>query len=128
MKDGIGEGYTRKDHPELANQLFAAYARVQDARALASVIGEEDLSSIDKLYMEFGKAFESEFICQGFNENRTIEQSLDLGWKLLSILPRTELNRVSGKTLDEFYVEDKGAFKTQNTANSTEDDDDLEDS
>lgn len=128
MKDGIGEGYTRKDHPELANQLFAAYARVQDARALASVIGEEDLSSIDKLYMEFGKAFESKFICQKFNENRTIEESLDLGWKLLSILPRTELNRVSGKTLDEFYVENKDVFKTQGTSKPDEDDDDLEDS
>ena len=66
--------------------------------------------------------------CQKFNENRTIEESLDLGWKLLSILPRTELNRVSGKTLDEFYVENKDVFKTQGTSKPDEDDDDLEDS
>lgn len=107
MKDGIGEGFTREDHPELANQLFSAYAKVQDARALASVIGEEDLSPIDKLYIEFGKAFEKQFINQGFNENRSIEFSLDLGWRLLSILPRQELDRVSSKTLDKFYIEDK---------------------
>ncbi len=107
MKDGIGEGYTRPDHPELANQLFAAYARVQDARALASVIGEEDISQLDKTYLEFGKAFEKQFINQGFNENRSIEQSLDLGWRLLSILPRQELDRVSSETLDKFYIKDK---------------------
>ena len=113
MKDGIGEGYTRPDHPELANQLFAAYAKVQDSRALASVIGEDDLSATDKLYMKFGKAFENEFICQGFNENRTIDQSLDLGWKLLSILPRTELDRVSGETLDKYYIEDKSLLDSK---------------
>ena len=107
MKDGIGEGYTRADHPELANQLFAAYARVQDARALASVIGEEDISQLDKTYLEFGKAFEKQFINQGFNENRSIEQSLELGWRLLSILPRQELDRVSSETLDKFYIKDK---------------------
>lgn len=114
MKDGIGEGFTREDHPELANQLFAAYAKVQDARALASVIGEEDLSAIDKLYIEFGKAFEKRFINQSFNENRSIEFSLDLGWKLLSILPRQELDRVSSKTLDKFYIEDKELLNRKN--------------
>ena len=80
MKDGIGEGYTRGDHQALANQLFASYAKVIDARSLASVIGEEELSPIDKKYIEFGKLFESKFVNQGFNENRSIEQSLDLGW------------------------------------------------
>lgn len=106
MKDGIGEGYTRADHQPLANQLFAAYARVQDARSLASVIGEEELSPIDKKYIEFGKLFEQYFVNQGFNENRTVEQSIDLGWKLLSTLPRTELDRVDNALLDEHYIDD----------------------
>ncbi len=133
MKDGIGEGYTRPDHPELANQLFAAYAKVQDSRALASVIGEDDLSATDKLYMKFGKAFENEFISQGFNENRTIEQSLDLGWKLLSILPRTELDRVSGETLDKYYIEDKSLLDSKakidlfEKEDSNDEDEDFED-
>lgn len=103
MKDGIGEGYTRADHQDLANQLFASYAKVIDARSLASVIGEEELSPVDKKYLAFGKRFEGEFISQGFSENRSIEQSLDLGWKLLSALPRTELDRVDDKLLDKYY-------------------------
>ncbi|MCH5297199.1 MAG: V-type ATP synthase subunit B [Ruminococcus sp.] len=103
MKDGIGEGYTRADHQSLANQLFASYAKVIDARSLASVIGEEELSPTDKKYMEFGKLFENKFVNQGFNENRSIEQSLDLGWELLSTLPRTELDRVDDAILDKYY-------------------------
>ena len=92
MKDGIGEGYTRKDHSNVANQLFASYANVQDARALASVIGEDELSPVDKQYIEFGKKFEKYFLSQDFNEDRTIERTLDLGWELLSILPKEELD------------------------------------
>lgn len=103
MKDGIGEGFTRADHQPLANQLFASYAKVIDARSLASVIGEEELSPIDKKYMEFGKLFEAKFVNQGFDENRSIEESLDLGWELLSTLPRTELDRVDDKLLDKYY-------------------------
>lgn len=103
MKDGIGEGYTRADHQALANQLFASYAKVIDARSLASVIGEEELSPTDKKYIEFGKLFENRFVNQGFNENRSIEQSLDLGWELLSTLPRTELDRVDDAILDKYY-------------------------
>ena len=106
MKDGIGEGYTRADHQALANQLFASYARVQDARSLASVIGEEELSPVDKKYMQFGKLFEQHFVDQGFTENRTVEQSLDLGWKLLSTLPRSELDRVDDTLLDRYYISD----------------------
>lgn len=105
MKDGIGEGYTRADHQALANQLFASYAKVIDARSLASVIGEEELSPIDKKYIEFGRLFESKFVNQGFNENRSIEQSLDLGWELLSTLPKSELDRVDDQILDKYYVE-----------------------
>ena len=103
MKDGIGEGYTREDHPEVGNQLFAAYAKVNDIRALASVIGEDELSENDKLYIEFGKSFEAEFLKQGVNENRSMEKTLELAWKLLRGLPREELDRISTKTLDKYY-------------------------
>ena len=103
MKDGIGEGFTRADHAELSNQLFSSYARVGEARALASVIGEDELSSIDKLYMEFGRQFEQNFISQGKNENRDIENSLELGWTLLKILPKSEMNRVDDDTLRKYY-------------------------
>ena len=103
MKDGIGEGFTRADHPSLSNQLFASYAKVIDARSLASVIGEEELSETDKKYIEFGRQFENTFVNQGFDENRDISQSLDLGWKLLSTLPRTELDRVDDELLDKYY-------------------------
>lgn len=103
MKDGIGKGYTREDHSALSNQLFSSYAKVMDVRSLASVIGEEELSPIDKKYIEFGKRFEAQFVNQGFNENRPIEQSLDLGWKLLSTLPRAELDRVDEEILNKYY-------------------------
>lgn len=107
MKDGIGDGYTRADHAPLSNQLFASYAKVIDARSLASVIGEEELSDIDKKYIIFGREFENTFVKQGYNENRSIDQSLDLGWKLLSLLPRSELDRVDDELLDKFYDGDK---------------------
>ncbi len=103
MKDGIGDGFTRADHAPLSNQLFASYAKVIDARSLASVIGEEELSDTDKKYIEFGRQFENTFVNQGFTENRSIDQSLDLGWKLLSTLPREELDRVDDSMLDQYY-------------------------
>ena len=103
MKDGIGKGFTREDHPALANQLFASYAKVQDVRALVSVIGEEELSETDKLYLRFGEAFENEFLRQGFFENRSLEQTLSLGWELLSRLPAEELDRVDTETLQKYY-------------------------
>ena len=103
MKDGIGEGFTRADHAALSNQLFASYAKVQDARSLASVIGEEELSDSDKKLLEFGKRFENTFIRQSENEARSMEQSLTLGWELLSELPREELDRVDNETLEKFY-------------------------
>jgi V/A-type H+-transporting ATPase subunit B len=105
MKDGIGEGYTRKDHSAVANQLFASYARVQDARSLASVIGEDELSDTDKAYIRFGRAFEKHFIAQDFDENRTIETTLDLGWELLLQLPISELDRMDEKLLTEKLAE-----------------------
>ena len=103
MKDGIGAGYTRDDHSMLSNQLFASYAKVQDAKALASVIGEDELSAADKQLMEFGRVFEQKFINQGYTENRTIEETLDLGWELLSMLPREQLDRVDEEMLDKHY-------------------------
>jgi V/A-type H+-transporting ATPase subunit B len=106
MKDGIGEGYTREDHQDVANQLFSSYAKVGEARALASVIGEDELSLTDKRYLDFGKAFEKDFIGQGTLENRDIITSLDLGWDLLKMFPREELDRIDTKIL-ETYFDDK---------------------
>ncbi|MDD6276422.1 MAG: V-type ATP synthase subunit B, partial [Clostridia bacterium] len=103
MKDGIGEGYTREDHQTLANQLFSSYAKVQDAKSLAGVIGEDELSAADKRLLEFGREFESKFITQAQNENRTIEETLDLGWQLLSKLPREDLDRVDDETIAKYY-------------------------
>jgi len=103
MKDGIGEGYTRADHAAVSNQLFAAYAKVQDARSLASVIGEEELSDTDRAYMRFGRLFEDNFLNQGFDENRSMDETLDLGWDLLCSLPKSELDRIDEKLLDEKY-------------------------
>lgn len=108
MKDGIGEGYTREDHPEVSNQLFSSYARVQEVRALSSVIGEDELSDIDKQYMEFGRAFENEFLSQDMNEDRDIDHTLDLGWMILGLLPREELDRVSDAILDKYYTPYQG--------------------
>lgn len=105
MKDGIGEGFTRYDHQSLANQLFASYAKVSDVRALASVIGEDELSAEDKLYLNFGKAFEQTFVNQEEDESRSIIETLDLGWRLLGMLPKEELDRIDAKIIDEFYKE-----------------------
>ncbi|NBK98244.1 MAG: V-type ATP synthase subunit B [Erysipelotrichia bacterium] len=106
MKDGIGEGYTRKDHSDVSNQLFASYAKVQDARSLASVIGEDELSDADKRIMDFGKLFEEHFVNQG-NANRSIEETLDLGWDLLSFLPKEELDRIDSDVVNEHYDHDR---------------------
>ena len=103
MKDGIGEKYTRVDHSTVANQLYASYAKVEEARSLASVIGEEDLSATDKLYMEFGRKFDGVFLNQSKFENRTIDTTLDIGWELLSILPIEELDRIEPKLLEKKY-------------------------
>ena len=103
MKDGIGEGFTREDHSILANQLFSSYAKVQDAKSLASVIGEDELSASDKRLLQFGKDFEAKFISQSPYENRSIQETLDLGWELLSELPREDLDRVDDKTIEKYY-------------------------
>ncbi len=103
MKDGIGEDHTRPDHNHLMAQLYAAYAHVQDVRSLASVIGEEELLEIDQQYLKFGRAFEQEFVNQEPTENRNIEHTLDIAWRLLSILPRGELTRVSPEEIQQYY-------------------------
>ncbi len=103
MKDGIGEGMTREDHAHLASQLFASYAHVKDIRALASVIGEEELTALDRNYMEFGETFEQRFLSQGLEEDRSIEQTLDLGWEILQTLPREELHRITEEEIRKYY-------------------------
>lgn len=107
MKDGIGKEYTREDHADLANQIFSAYSRVQDVRSLAQIIGEDDLGEVDKLYLDFGREFENRFITQNQKENRSIEQTLDLGWEILSILPKTELDRLTPEMIEKYYRERK---------------------
>lgn len=104
LKDkGIGEGKTRADHASTMNQLFAAYARGKEAKELMVILGEAALTEIDKLYAKFADAFENEYVSQGYNTNRDIEDTLELGWKLLSILPRSELKRIDDKYLDQYY-------------------------
>jgi V/A-type H+-transporting ATPase subunit B len=103
MKDGVGKGFTREDHPALASQLFACYACVKRVRGLADVIGEGELSPLDKQYLKFGEAFETRFLNQGENENRPIETTLALGWDVLSLLPRGELHRVGEALLATHY-------------------------
>jgi V/A-type H+-transporting ATPase subunit B len=103
MKDNIGKNLTREDHPALASQLFASYARVKDIRALAAIIGEEELSPLDHLYLKFGDEFEKRFLSQNYYERRTLEEGLDLGWDILSILPIEELVRIKEESLKKYY-------------------------
>ena len=103
MDKGTGKDRTRADHPHLSAQLYAAYAHMQDVRALASVIGEEELGEVDQQYLKFGRAFEQQFINQALMENRTIEQTLNIGWRLLSMLPQEELTRLSLEEINQYY-------------------------
>ena len=106
LKDkGIGEGKTRADHANVMNQLFSAYARGKDAKELMVILGEAALTDIDKLYAKFADEFEKEYVSQGYDTDRSIEETLDIGWKLLRILPRSELKRINDKFLDEYYGE-----------------------
>ncbi len=105
MKDAIGEGRTREDHPYLASQLYAAYSRVGRVRALAAIVGEEELTDLDRRYLEFGEAFERRFVNQGEGEDRSLEETLDLGWEVISILPRSALYRIPSGILDRYYKE-----------------------
>ncbi len=102
MKDGIGEGMTREDHAAVSSQLFASYSKVKSIRNLAAIIGEEELSNLDKLYLKFGNELEGKFFTQGEYEDRSIAETLDLGWQILSILPREELYRIKDELLDKY--------------------------
>jgi V/A-type H+-transporting ATPase subunit B len=105
MDDGIGEGLTRADHGDVSDQLYAAYARGENLRDLVNIVGREALSDEDNKYLDFADRFETEFIQQGFNTNRDIDGTLDIGWDLLSMLPKTNLNRIDEDLIDEYYQE-----------------------
>ena len=100
---GIGKNKTREDHPDSMNQLFAAYAQGKEAKELSAILGDAALTPVDRKYAEFAEAFEERYVNQGFNENRTIEQTLQIGWELLTILPRTEMKRISDKYIEQYY-------------------------
>ncbi len=102
MKDGIGKGMTREDHKDVSSQLFACYSKVKSIRNLAAIIGEEELAPADKMYLKFGELFEQKFLTQGEFENRSIEETLDIGWRILSILPRNELYRIKPELIDTY--------------------------
>ncbi len=109
LKDkGIGKGKTRADHADTMNQLFAAYARGKEAKDLAVILGDAALSDVDKLYAKFADEFEQRYVSQGYTTNRTIEETLNLGWELLSILPRSELKRIRDEYLDEYLPQNEG--------------------
>ncbi len=104
LKDhGIGEGKTRADHADTMNQLFAAYSQGKDAKELMTILGEAALSDVDLIYAKFADAFEEQYVSQGYDVNRDIDETLDIGWKLLSIVPRSELKRINDKLLDQYY-------------------------
>jgi V/A-type H+-transporting ATPase subunit B len=111
MKDGIGDGYTRKDHSAVSNQLFASYAKVLDIRSLASVIGEEELSTDDKTYLIFGRHFEQIFLSQGPQTNRSMIETLDLSWDLLSLLPKEDLNRINKDFISDYFRPEKAILR-----------------
>ena len=107
MKDGIGSDYTREDHADLQSQIYASYSKVQDIRSLSQIIGEDDLGEADKLYLQYGRELESKFIAQESNENRSISETLDIGWNILSILPESELDRVKPEMIEKYYVHNR---------------------
>ena len=123
MKSAIGEGRTRKDHGDVSNQLYAKYAIGRDAAAMKAVVGEEALSSEDKLSLEFLEKFERTFIAQNAYESRSIIESLDLAWSLLRIYPKDLLNRIPAKVLDEYYQRRK---EDRRSGKGTKDNDDDE--
>jgi V/A-type H+-transporting ATPase subunit B len=108
MDDGIGEGFTRADHADVSDQMYAAYAEGEDLRDLVNIVGREALSERDNKFLDFADRFEEEFVDQGFQTDRSIDETLDIGWELLSMLPKTELNRVDEDLIEEHYIEDVG--------------------
>ena len=116
MDDGIGEGLTREDHADVKDQMFAAYAEGEDLRDLVNIVGREALSELDNKYLDFADAFESEFVDQGFDQNRDIEETLSIGWDLLSMLPKDALNRIDEEFIEEHYREDDSERKVVEAA------------
>jgi V/A-type H+-transporting ATPase subunit B len=106
MDDGIGAGLTRQDHADVADQLYAAYAEGEDLRDLVNIVGREALSERDNTYLDFADSFETEFVEQGSTTDRSIEETLDLGWNLLSRFPKPELNRIDEDYIEQYYVEE----------------------
>jgi V/A-type H+-transporting ATPase subunit B len=107
MDDGIGEGLTRADHADVSDQMYAAYAEGEDLRDLVNIVGREALSERDNKYLDFAERFEDEFVDQGFTTERSIDETLDIGWDLLSMLPKEELNRIDEELIEEYYREDE---------------------
>jgi V/A-type H+-transporting ATPase subunit B len=107
MDDGIGEGLTRADHADVSDQMYAAYAEGEDLRDLVNIVGREALSERDNRYLDFADRFEQEFVDQGFETDREIDETLDIGWELLSMLPKAELNRVDEELIEQYYHEDE---------------------
>lgn len=118
MKHAIGKGMTRVDHPEVANQMYAFYAQGKDTQAMKAVVGEEALTDEDRLFLEFHDRFEAEFVKQNFQENRTIFDSLDKAWDLLSLFQREKISRISDKTKDMFYNRAQREFNEKNQIQS----------
>jgi V/A-type H+-transporting ATPase subunit B len=112
MDDGIGEGLTREDHGDVSDQMYAAYAEGEDLRDLVNIVGREALDERDNRYLDFADRFETEFVDQGFQTNRGIEETLDIGWELLSMLPETELNRIDEELIEQYYQEEEAAEVT----------------
>jgi V/A-type H+-transporting ATPase subunit B len=108
MDDGIGEGLTREDHADVSDQMYAAYAEGEDLRDLVNIVGREALSERDNRYLDFADRFEEELVDQGFDQNRSIDETLDIGWELLSTLPKEELNRIDEELIEEYYHEEEG--------------------
>ncbi|WP_396610858.1 ATP synthase subunit B [Haloferax sp. S1W] len=113
MDDGIGEGLTREDHADVSDQMYAAYAEGEDLRDLVNIVGREALSERDNKYLDFAERFEDEFVDQGFDTNRTIDETLDIGWDLLSMLPKSELNRIDEDLIEDYYREDAEAVEAE---------------
>jgi V/A-type H+-transporting ATPase subunit B len=116
MDDGIGEGYTREDHGDVANQLYAAYAEGNDLRDLVNIVGREALSERDNRFLDFADAFEQELVDQGWTTNRSLEETLDISWDLLSTLPKSELKRIDDDFVEKYY---KGEDEEQKEAEAT---------
>jgi V-type H+-transporting ATPase subunit B len=110
MKRAIGEGMTRKDHPDVSNQMYAFYAQGKDTQAMKAVVGEEALTDEDRLFLQFHDRFEQEIVNQDYYENRTIFESLDKAWDLLSLFKKEKLSKINNKIKDQFYMRSKREF------------------